>query len=92
MSAKVSGIAQTVHLPRGHAARLRAFARARLLSEDQVVVKALDILFSLADEIPPAGERLAIAAVSEESLARVWDNDRDAAYDNWRELYDVSSR
>jgi hypothetical protein len=92
MSADLSAVAQTLHLPREHAARLRAFARARRLSEDQVVVQALDILFSLADELAPADERRAIASVSEESLARIWENDLDAAYDNWRELYGVSSR
>lgn len=28
---------------------------------------------------------------SEEAFARVWDNEHDAIYDNWRELYGVSS-
>ncbi len=28
--------------------------------------------------------------LSEPSLLRVWDNDPDAEYDNWRELYGVS--
>jgi excisionase family DNA binding protein len=27
--------------------------------------------------------------LSEESFARDWDNDKDAVYDNWRELYGV---
>jgi excisionase family DNA binding protein len=27
--------------------------------------------------------------LSEASFARDWDNDKDAAYDNWRELYGV---
>lgn len=92
MSTDLSAVAQTVRLPREHAARLRAFARAEQLSEDEVVVKALDILFSLAVEVSPAAARRATSAVSEDSLARVWDNDRDAAYDNWRELYGVSPR
>ena len=38
---------------------------------------------------PEHAEQLALTATSEESLARVWENDRDAAYDNWRELYGV---
>ena len=29
---------------------------------------------------------------SEPSLRRVWDNDEDAIYDNWRELYGVPAR
>ena len=28
-------------------------------------------------------------ALSEESFARDWDNEKDAAYDNWREIYGV---
>ena len=27
--------------------------------------------------------------ISEEALRRVWDNASDAAYDNWRALYDI---
>ena len=27
------------------------------------------------------------AGLSERSFARDWDNERDAAYDNWREIY-----
>jgi hypothetical protein len=27
--------------------------------------------------------------LSEASFAREWDNDKDAVYDNWRELYGV---
>jgi len=31
-----------------------------------------------------------MAAASEAAFAEVWDNDEDAIYDNWRELYGVS--
>ena len=30
--------------------------------------------------------------ISQAALARVWDNDEDAIYDNWRELYGVPAR
>ena len=30
--------------------------------------------------------------LSETSYARDWDNEKDAAYDNWRELYGVRKR
>jgi len=30
-------------------------------------------------------------AASEQAFARVWDNEHDAIYDNWRELYGVSN-
>ena len=31
------------------------------------------------------------ALASEEALRRVWDNEYDAVYDNWRELYGVDT-
>lgn len=37
-------------------------------------------------------ERLTWSRLSEASLARVWNNAADAAYDNWRELYGLSTR
>ena len=89
MSADTRAVRHTVHLPPEHAARVRTLAQSGQTTEDQIVVKALDILFSLADVLSPRDERQLLTAVSEESLARVWENDRDAAYDNWRELYGV---
>ncbi len=37
-------------------------------------------------------ERRIWSRLSEASLARVWNNEADAAYDNWRELYGLSAR
>lgn len=37
-------------------------------------------------------ERLAWSHMSAAALARVWDNDADAAYDNWQEMYGLSTR
>jgi prevent-host-death family protein len=37
-------------------------------------------------------ERAMWSALSEESLQRVWDNPQDAAHDEWRDLYGVSTR
>lgn len=31
-----------------------------------------------------ASDRRSWAALSESALRRIWDNDKDAAYDNWR--------
>lgn len=36
-----------------------------------------------------SSEGLVWARLSEETFARDWDNERDAVYDNWRELYGV---
>ena len=37
-------------------------------------------------------ERQGWSFASEASLERIWDNDEDSAYDNWRELYGVPTR
>jgi hypothetical protein len=66
--------------------QLRHFAQARQLSENQVVEKALDIFFSLIDVLDKPE---VWTFLSEESLQKAWDNEADAAYNNWRELYDI---
>jgi hypothetical protein len=76
-------------LPREQVNRLRSLAETRQISESRVVEKALDVFFSLADVFDQDLDRRALYQLSEPSLRRVWDNDPDAAYDNWRELYDV---
>ena len=53
---------------------------------------SLDILFALTDLLNEDTEQAGWSALSEESLHRIWDNDQDAAYDNWETLYDVSAR
>jgi hypothetical protein len=69
--------------------RLDYLARTRGIAENQVIEKALDILFSLTDLLDERAERQGWSFLSEASLQRVWDNPEDAAYDNWRELYGV---
>jgi hypothetical protein len=71
------------------AERLNHLAQARRVSEDQIVEKALDILFALADLLDEQTERQGWSFLSEAALQRVWDNDEDAVYDNWRDLYGV---
>ncbi len=34
-------------------------------------------------------EQIDLAAASEAAFAQVWDNEEDAIYDRWRELYGV---
>jgi len=41
------------------------------------------------DPFDEEGQRRGWSLLSEAALRRVWDNDADAAYDNWRELYGV---
>jgi len=48
--------------------------------------RPFDIFFSLIDVLDKSETW---TFLSEEALQKVWDNEADAAYDNWRELYDV---
>jgi hypothetical protein len=81
-----------IRLSGQHAILLRRLAESRKTSEDQIVEKALDIFFSLTDLFDDQARRQGWSLLSEDSLQRVWDNDADAAYDNWRELYGVPTR
>ena len=87
MSGSPPTIEKRIRLSADHANRLGQLAQATRLTEDQVMAKALDILFTLTDLLDARAERLAWSFLSTDALRRVWDNDEDAAYDNWRELY-----
>lgn len=50
------------------------------------------VLFTLTDIFNERVERQGWSFLSETALQRVWDNEEDAAYDNWRELYSVPAR
>jgi hypothetical protein len=75
-----------------HADRLSRLARAKALSEDQIIEKALDILFNLTDLLDRQTEQEGWSFLSENALQRVWDNEEDARYDQWKELYGLSAR
>jgi hypothetical protein len=85
-------VEKRVKLSAARASQLSQIAQAQRLSEDQVIEKALDILFSLADSSGYDSERQGWSSLSEQSLQRVWDNESDASYDNWRDLYGVPAR
>jgi hypothetical protein len=74
------------------AAELQRFARSHHLSQDQVVAQALDVLFRLSAHVDSTDEPGSWSGMSEESLGRVWDNDADAAYDDWQGLYGLPAR
>ena len=67
-------------------------AQTQQIGEDQIIAKALDILFTLTDLLDEGTERQGWSFLSESALQQVWDNKEDAAYDNWRELYGVPTR
>lgn len=72
--------------------QLRQIAETLHTSESEIIEKALDIYFDLDNLFEPQIERRGWHRLSEASLQRVWDNDQDAIYDNWRDLYDVPER
>jgi hypothetical protein len=92
MSLAVMPIEKRIRLSPQHAQHLTRLSQRRHLSEDQLIEKALDILFSLTDVFDEPSERQGWASLSERALQRVWNNDEDAIYDNWRELYGVPTR
>jgi hypothetical protein len=80
-------IVKTIRLSNQHAERLTQLAQIRQVEESLVVEKALEILFSLTDLFDGSDESIMWSALSEPSLHRIWDNEEDSKYDNWRELY-----
>jgi hypothetical protein len=92
MSRSPPTIEQRIQLSAEQVDRLRHLTEATQLTEDQVIAKALEILFSLTDILDARAERRGWSFLSEDAFRRVWDNDEDAAYDNWRELYGVPAR
>ena len=92
MSEAAASVEKRVRLSPHRADRLTRLAQTRHVSEDEIVEKALDILFSLADLLDQDAEQRGWSLLSEESLPYVWDNEEDATYDNWREMYGVPAR
>jgi predicted transcriptional regulator len=74
------------------AERLSRLAQAQAMSEEQIIEKALDILFKLIELFDENAERRGWLFLSQASLQRIWDNEEDAVYDNWKELYGVPTR
>jgi len=72
--------------------RLSRLAQIRQIHKDQIIEKALDILFSLTDLLDEHAKGRGWSFLSEAALHRVWDNEEDEVYDNWRELYAVPTR
>lgn len=92
MNNGATAVEKQVHLSAECADRLGRLARARETSEDVIVEKALNVLFELTDLLERDSESREWAHLSEASLQRVWENDEDAVYDNWKDLYGVPTR
>ena len=63
---------------------------AQQLSDVQAE-KALAFIEFLLSQERFEEERRDWQNASEQAFARLWDNEHDAIYDNWRELYGVSN-
>jgi hypothetical protein len=75
-----------------YAGRLSRLAQVHQIREDRIIEKALDILFILTVLLDERADRQGWSFLSEAALHYVWDNEEDAIYDNWRELYEVPAR
>ena len=88
------GRAQLFHLLEIALRRRRAFPPERARHLRQPVERARQAAGDRAD--PPDGdaeeERRMWCTLGSEALARIWENDADAAYDNWKELHGVQDR
>ena len=92
MSGVPNVIEKHIRLSVERADRLGRLAQVHQIHEDQIIEKALDILFRLTDLLDERAERQGWSFLSEAALQRVWDNEEDAVYDNWRELYEVPAQ
>jgi len=92
MSEMPPPVEKRVRLSPECAEHLSRLAQVQAVSEDQIVEKALDILFKLTKLFDEDAERRGWSFLSQASLQRVWDNEEDAVYDNWKELYGVPTR
>ena len=90
MSNQIAAVEKTIRMSANRASTLSHLAQVKALSEDQIIEKALDILFSLTDLLDSQVERQGWSFLSEDSLQRVWDNAEDAVYDNWFEFVNKS--
>ena len=92
MSEVPNPVQKHIQLSAECAEHLSRLAQTRAVSEDQIIEKALDILFKLTELFDADAERRGWSFLSQASLQRVWDNEEDAVYDNWKELYGIPTR
>jgi hypothetical protein len=92
MSSVPTVVEKHIRLSVERADRLNRLAEIHQIREDQIIERALDILFTLTDLFDESTERQGWSFLSDAALERVWDNEEDGVYDNWRALYDVPAR
>jgi hypothetical protein len=82
MSSIPTVVEKHIQLSVERADRLNRLAQIHQICEDQIIEKALDILFTLTDLFDERAERQGWSFLSDAALQRVWDNEADAVYDN----------
>ena len=82
MSSIPTVVEKHIQLSVERADRLNRLAQIHQIREDQIIEKALDILFTLTDLFDERAERQGWSFLSDAALQRVWDNEADAVYDN----------
>lgn len=87
-----ASVKKLIRLSPSRAELLSSLAASGALGEDEIVEKALDILFNQTGLLDQRSEDLGWSFASNKSLERLWDNDEDAMYDDWRKLYGVPAR
>lgn len=92
MSSIPTVVEKHIQLSAERADRLNRLAQIHQVGEGEIIEKALDILFALTDLLNEGTERQGWSFLSDAALQRVWDNEADTVYDNWREIYDVPAR
>ncbi len=66
----------------------RAVHKAETLPEPKQEIIAV-LISDKVEELQEKTEAEALARLSESSFAQDWDNEEDAVYDNWKEIYGV---
>ncbi len=85
-------IEKSIQLSADRVERLHHLAQTRQVSEDQLIAQALDVYFSLSEGSTTPKDKEDWSLVSEEALGRIWDNEADDAYDDWKGLYGSPAR
>ncbi len=84
MSATSTMVETRIRLSAHHLDQLHKLSQNQQMSEDQIIEKALNLLFDVIRSSDEQAGREGWSLLSESSLSLVWDNETDAAYDNWR--------
>lgn len=90
MSETTVVVEKRIALSPERAARLRAVAQAQGVSEEEVIRRLIDVFLAGMNALDEEADQRNWQVLGMAAFERAWDNEEDAIYDNWRELYGVS--